>query len=65
MLTMRNANKKYNMLKLKDNTLIKSASYASVVIDAVILIINIYGWEATEYLSFLASLIVSCLNIST
>jgi len=65
MLTRRNANKKYNMLKLKDNTLIKSASYASVVVAAVILVIKIYGWIATESQSLLASLIDSCLDISS
>ena len=59
------ANKKFNMLKLKDNTLIKSASYASVVIAGIILIIKIYGWVATESQSLLASLIDSFLDISS
>ena len=53
------------MLKLKDNTLIKSASYASVVIAGIILIIKIYGWVATESQSLLASLIDSFLDISS
>lgn len=53
------------MLKLKDNTLIKSASYASVVIAGVILVVKIYGWVATESQSLLASLIDSCLDISS
>ena len=53
------------MLKLKDNTLIKSASYASVVIAGIILIVKIYGWVATESQSLLASLIDSVLDISS
>ena len=53
------------MLKLKDNTLIKSASYASVVIAGIILIVKIYGWIATESQSLLASLIDSFLDISS
>lgn len=53
------------MLKLKDNTLIKSASYASVIIASIILIVKIYGWIATESQSLLASLIDSFLDISS
>ena len=53
------------MLKLKDNTLIKSASYASVMIAGIILIIKIYGWVATESQSLLASLIDSFLDVSS
>lgn len=59
------ANKKFNMLKLKDSTLIKSASYASVIIAGIILIVKIYGWVATESQSLLASLIDSFLDISS
>jgi len=53
------------MLKLKDSTLIKSASYASVIVAAIILIVKIYGWVATESQSLLASLIDSFLDISS
>jgi ferrous-iron efflux pump FieF len=51
--------------KSKDNFLIKSASYASVFIAAVILGIKIYGWVLTESQSLLASLIDSFLDISS
>lgn len=53
------------MLKLKDHTLIKSASYASVIIAGIILMVKIYGWVATESQSLLASLIDSFLDISS
>jgi cation diffusion facilitator family transporter len=62
---MRNANKKYNMLKLKSSTLIKSASYSSVIIASIILVVKIYGWAATESQSMLASLVDSFLDISS
>lgn len=65
MLNASSANKKFSMLKLKDNTLIKSASYASVIIAGIILIIKVYGWAATESQSLLASLIDSFLDISS
>lgn len=65
MLGACNANKKYNMLKLKDNALIKSASYASVITAGIILVVKSYGWVATESQSMLASLVDSFLDISS
>jgi ferrous-iron efflux pump FieF len=62
---MCNANKKYNMSKLKNDTLIKSASYSSVIIASIILVVKIYGWVATESQSMLASLVDSFLDISS
>jgi len=53
------------MLRLKENDLIKSASYASVVVAFIILSIKSYGWFATESQSILASLIDSLLDISS
>jgi cation diffusion facilitator family transporter len=53
------------MLGLKENDLIKSASYASVVVAFIILSIKSYGWLATESQSILASLIDSLLDISS
>lgn len=56
---------KNHMLKLKNNDLIKSASYASVLVALTILIIKSYGWLATSSQSMLASLIDSFLDISS
>ena len=54
-----------NMFKLKDDDLIKSASYASVTIACIIMIVKSYGWAATDSQSMLASLIDSLLDISS
>ncbi len=53
------------MLRLKDEDLIKSASYASVTVAFIIMSIKSYGWLATESQSMLASLIDSLLDISS
>jgi len=53
------------MFKLKNDDLIKSASYASVVIACIIMVVKSYGWVATESQSMLASLIDSLLDISS
>ncbi len=53
------------MNSLKNNNLIKSASYASVIVAIIILTAKIYGWLATESQSMLASLIDSMLDISS
>ena len=53
------------MLKLEDNDLIKSASYASVVIAIIIMIVKTYGWVETESQSILASLVDSLLDITS
>lgn len=53
------------MLNLKDNDLIKSASYASVIATVIIMLTKTYGWIATESQSILASLIDSLLDISS
>ncbi len=53
------------MFKLQDNDLIKSASYASVLIAIIIMVIKSYGWVATESQSILASLIDSFLDITS
>lgn len=53
------------MIKLKDNDLIKSASYASVIVAIIIMIVKFFGWMATESQSMLASLIDSLLDITS
>lgn len=50
---------------IKQNNLIKSASYLSFTIAAIILIIKTYGWFITNSQSILASLIDSMLDISS
>lgn len=53
------------MLRLKEEGLIKSASYASVVVAFIIMSIKSYAWITTESQSMLASLIDSLLDISS
>ena len=53
------------MLKFKDDDLIKSASYASILVAIIIMLIKSYGWAATDSQSILASLIDSCLDITS
>nr|WP_253308404.1 cation diffusion facilitator family transporter [Rickettsia endosymbiont of Ceutorhynchus assimilis] len=53
------------MNTIKQNNLIKSASYLSFTIAAIILIIKTYGWFITNSQSMLASLIDSMLDISS
>ena len=53
------------MFKLEDNDLVKSASYASVSIAVIIMIVKTYGWITTESQSILASLIDSLLDITS
>ncbi|WP_341790553.1 cation diffusion facilitator family transporter [Rickettsia endosymbiont of Polydrusus tereticollis] len=53
------------MNTIKQNNLIKSASYLSFTIAAIILIIKTYGWFITNSQSILASLIDSMLDISS
>ena len=53
------------MLNFKDDDLIKSASYASVLVAIIIMLIKAYGWAATDSQSILASLIDSCLDITS
>jgi cation diffusion facilitator family transporter len=53
------------MLKLEEKTLIKSASYASVSIALMIMIVKAYGWFLTGSHSMFASLIDSMLDISS
>ena len=49
----------------KDNDLIKSASYASVIVAFIIMCVKSYGWASTGSQSMLASLIDSLLDISS
>ena len=53
------------MTSLNDNDLIKSASYASVIVAAIIMSIKSYGWVSTGSQSMLAALIDSLLDISS
>jgi ferrous-iron efflux pump FieF len=53
------------MLNINDNDLIKSASYASVIVALIIMVIKTYGWIATDSQSILASLVDSILDISS
>lgn len=53
------------MFQLKDDTLIKIASYLSVLIAIAILLIKVYGWFVTESQSLLASLVDTILDISS
>ena len=53
------------MLKFKDDDLIKSASYASILVAIIIMLIKSYAWAATDSQSILASLIDSCLDITS
>lgn len=53
------------MIKLKHDDLIKSASYASVAISIIIMLIKAYGWNETESQSILASLVDSFLDITS
>lgn len=53
------------MLNINDNDLIKSASYASVIVALIIMVIKTIGWIATDSQSILASLIDSFLDISS
>ncbi|PCJ29712.1 MAG: hypothetical protein COA94_00620 [Rickettsiales bacterium] len=53
------------MFKLDENDLIRSASYASVVIAIIIMVVKMYGWLATDSQSILASLVDSFLDISS
>lgn len=53
------------MLKLKDNDLIKSASYASVIVAIVIMFVKFYAWSTTYSNSILASLVDSALDITS
>lgn len=66
MLRLFIANKIYfNMIKITDDGLIKSASYASVITAIIIMLIKSYGWLATESQSMLASLVDSMLDITS
>ena len=53
------------MLNLKNDDLIKSASYASVLVAIIIMLVKAYGWAATDSQSILASLVDSCLDITS
>lgn len=53
------------MLQLKNDQLIKSASYASVTIAMIIMVVKFYGWAETDSQSILASLVDACLDISS
>jgi cation diffusion facilitator family transporter len=53
------------MLQLKNDQLIKSASYASVTIAMIIMVVKFYGWTETDSQSILASLVDACLDISS
>ena len=53
------------MLELKDEDLIKSASYASVIMAIIIMLVKAYAWTETTSQSILASLIDSCLDITS
>jgi ferrous-iron efflux pump FieF len=53
------------MLNFKDDDLIKSASYASILVAIIIMLIKSYGWATTDSQSILASLIDSCLDITS
>jgi len=57
--------KQKTMFKLKNNDLIKSASYASVSVALMILTVKFYGWFETNSQSMLASLVDSFLDISS
>lgn len=52
------------MLKLTDEKLIKSASYLSVSMALIIMLIKTYGWLYTDSQSIFASLVDSMLDIS-
>jgi cation diffusion facilitator family transporter len=53
------------MLNINDHDLIKSASYASVSVALIIMVIKTYGWITTGSQSILASLIDAILDISS
>ena len=53
------------IFNLKDEQLIKSASYASVFIAIIIMVVKSYGWLSTDSQSILASLIDSLLDITS
>ena len=53
------------MLRVKDEILIKGASYLSVLTAIAILLIKVYGWFVTESQSLLASLVDTILDISS
>lgn len=53
------------MLQLKNDQLIKSASYASVTIAMIIMVVKFYAWTETDSQSILASLVDACLDISS
>lgn len=57
--------KNMNDINLKHNYLIKSASYASVIIAVIIMFIKSYGWISTDSQSILASLIDSALDVTS
>ncbi|MCP5369268.1 MAG: cation diffusion facilitator family transporter [Rickettsiaceae bacterium] len=54
-----------NNIELEHNYLIKSASYASVTIAMIIMIVKSYGWISTDSQSILASLIDSVLDVTS
>lgn len=51
------------MFKISDEKLIKSASYLSIAMAIIILIVKMYGWLYTESQSIFASLVDSMLDI--
>ncbi|MGC0372039.1 MAG: hypothetical protein DGJ47_000744 [Rickettsiaceae bacterium] len=53
------------IFNLKHEDLIKSASYASVTIAIIIMVIKSYGWVSTDSQSILASLIDSFLDVTS
>ena len=53
------------MLQLKDEQLIKSASYASVTIATIIMLVKFYAWVETDSQSILASLVDAFLDITS
>ena len=53
------------IFNLKHENLIKSASYASVIIAIIIMMIKSYGWITTDSQSILASLIDSFLDVTS
>ncbi len=52
------------MYKISNSTLIKSASYLSVIMAIIIMLVKVYGWLYTDSQSILASLVDSMLDIS-
>jgi cation diffusion facilitator family transporter len=54
-----------NILRLDDKNLIKSASYASVVVSIIITFVKSYAWLSTDSQSLFASLVDSLLDITS